>query len=84
MIIDGVKKNPGPNTLTNWFKIEKLGKLDYKFSYYPLVCQLCTTLCSDIGSYEDDGQVRLALGSDQGWPFIFMKAARGIKQVVQT
>ena len=84
VITDGVKGNPGPNTLTSWFKIEKLGELNYKFSYCPSVCQSCTTLCSDIGRYGDDGQVRLALSSDQGWPFIFIKAARGIKQVVQT
>ncbi|XWS50807.1 hypothetical protein CRYUN_Cryun12cG0120500 [Craigia yunnanensis] len=81
---DGVKGNPGPNTLTSWFKIEKSGGLGYKFSYCPSVCQSCTTLCSDIGRYGDDGQVRLALSNDQGWPFIFKKAARGIQQVVQT
>ncbi|XVE58837.1 hypothetical protein DITRI_Ditri04bG0201100 [Diplodiscus trichospermus] len=79
---DGVKGNPGPNTLKNWFKIEKAGVLVYKFTYCPSVCESCTTLCSDIGRYGDDGQIRLAL-SDRGWPFVFVKKTRPtIKQVV--
>ncbi|XVF20690.1 hypothetical protein REPUB_Repub12eG0023800 [Reevesia pubescens] len=82
---DGVIGNPGPNTLTSWFKIEKSGGIGYKFTFCPSVCQSCTTLCSDIGKDGDiDGQVRLALTSDQGWPFIFKKAASGIQQVIDT
>ncbi|XP_022738218.1 21 kDa seed protein-like [Durio zibethinus] len=76
---DGVKGKPGPNTLTSWFKIEKAGVIGYRFKYCPSVCESCTTLCSDIGRYGDDGQIRLALG-DNGWPFVFIKAS-GIKQV---
>ena len=77
---DGVKGNPGPNTLTSWFKIEKSGGIGYKFTFCPSVCESCTTLCSDIGRYGDDGQIRLAL-ADSGWPFLFKKASSTIKQV---
>ncbi|XWS60890.1 hypothetical protein CRYUN_Cryun07bG0076800 [Craigia yunnanensis] len=80
---DGVKGNPGPNTLTSWFKIEKAGEIGYKFTFCPSVCESCTTLCSDIGRYGDDGQIRLAL-ADSGWPFLFKKASSTIKQVVNT
>ena len=78
---DGVKGNPGPNTLTSWFKIEKNGEIGYKFTFCPSVCESCTTLCSDIGRYGDDGQIRLAL-ADSGWRFLFKKASSTIKQVV--
>ncbi|XVE58839.1 hypothetical protein DITRI_Ditri04bG0201300 [Diplodiscus trichospermus] len=78
---DGVKGNPGPNTLMSWFKIEKVGEFWYKFKFCPSVCKLCITLCSDIGRYGDDGQIRLAL-SHHGWPFWFKKARSTIKQVV--
>ncbi|TYH52954.1 hypothetical protein E1A91_D09G063500v1 [Gossypium mustelinum] len=86
---DGVRGNPGPNTLTSWFKIENVGILGYKFKYCPSVCESCTTLCSEIErDVDSDGQIRLALSDGSGWPFIFMKVnsarARGIQQVVNT
>nr|AAV41233.1 putative 21 kDa trypsin inhibitor [Theobroma bicolor] len=79
---DGVRGQPGPNTLTSWFKIERAGVLGYKFRFCPSVCDSCKTLCSDIGRHsDDDGQIRLAL-SDNGWPWMFKKASKTIKQVV--
>ncbi|XVE80963.1 hypothetical protein DITRI_Ditri15bG0023900 [Diplodiscus trichospermus] len=80
---DGVIGNPGPNTLTSWFKIEKAGVMSYKFTYCPSVCASCTTLCGDIERYGDNEQIRLALG-DNGWPFVFIKktSTSTIKQVV--
>ncbi|KAK6261432.1 hypothetical protein QUC31_007248 [Theobroma cacao] len=81
VIAGRVAGDAGPHTFPNWFKIEKNGVFGYKFTYCPSVCDSCTTLCSDIGRYEDNGQIRLGLG-DQGWPFVFTKATRAIKQVV--
>ncbi|XVF09497.1 hypothetical protein REPUB_Repub07fG0098300 [Reevesia pubescens] len=75
----GVKGNSGPNTMKSRFKIEAAGPLGYKFKFCPK--SSANTLCSDIGRYVDDGQMRLALG-DFGWPFVFMKASTTIKQVV--
>uniref|UniRef100_UPI0035F21CDE 21 kDa seed protein-like n=1 Tax=Durio zibethinus TaxID=66656 RepID=UPI0035F21CDE len=77
---DGVIGNPGPHTLQSWFKIES-GNLGYKFNFCPSVCESCITLCSDIGRYGNDGQMRLAL-AESGWPFVFKKASSNIKQVV--
>ncbi|XP_017985239.1 PREDICTED: 21 kDa seed protein-like [Theobroma cacao] len=78
---DGVKGDPGHNTLTSWFKIEDAGALGYKFRFCPSVCDSCIHLCNDFGRHGHDGQVRLAL-SENGWPWIFKKARNSIKQVV--
>ncbi|XP_021292138.1 21 kDa seed protein-like [Herrania umbratica] len=78
---DGVKGDPGASTLTSWFKIEKAGVLGYKFRFCPSVCDSCITLCNDLGRALDGGQMRLAL-SENGWPWIFKKASKTIKQVV--
>ncbi|KAI7725913.1 hypothetical protein M8C21_032425, partial [Ambrosia artemisiifolia] len=57
----GVEGNPGPETLENWFKIEKTNE-GYKFVYCPSVCSYCNVTCSDVGIVEDkDGWKRLAL-----------------------
>ncbi|XVE58838.1 hypothetical protein DITRI_Ditri04bG0201200 [Diplodiscus trichospermus] len=86
VITDGVKGNPGANTLTSWFKIEKFEKLGYSgyiFSFCPSVCESCITLCSNIGRAGDNGLIRLALDRDDlAWPFVFKKATPTIKQVV--
>ncbi|MBA0576401.1 hypothetical protein Golob_024054 [Gossypium lobatum] len=64
---DGVRGNPGPNTLTSWFKIENVGILGYKFKYCPSVCESCTTLCSEIErDVDSDGQIRLAISDGSG------------------
>ncbi|OVA10733.1 Proteinase inhibitor I3 [Macleaya cordata] len=66
--IGGLKGNPGPETLRNWFKIEKIvgdGDGVYKLVYCPSVCDFCKPICKDIGIYVDaDGWRRLALLSD--------------------
>ncbi|KAI5591139.1 hypothetical protein BDE02_04G058400 [Populus trichocarpa] len=58
----GVEGNPGPETVDNWFKIEKYGN-DYKLVFCPTVCNdHCKVLCKDIGIYVDkEGFKRLAL-----------------------
>nr|KJB73820.1 hypothetical protein B456_011G254900 [Gossypium raimondii] len=87
VITDGVKGNPGANTLTSWFRIEKGGVLGYKFKYCPAVCGTCPALCNEIGRDSDGDMVRLALSTDNGWPFIFKKkesSLRGIQQVIRT
>ncbi|XVF50507.1 hypothetical protein PTKIN_Ptkin04bG0106700 [Pterospermum kingtungense] len=81
---DGVIGNPGPNTVTSWFKIEKSGGVGYKFSFCPSVCESCVTLCSDVGRDSDiDGVVRLALTKEQGWPFVFKKLATRAREIEQ-
>ncbi|KAJ6829933.1 putative alpha-amylase/subtilisin inhibitor [Iris pallida] len=52
----GVKGNPGPDTVSNWFKIERYdsdsdsgnGKY-YKLVFCPGVCSICRVLCGDVG-----------------------------------
>ncbi|KAF5800676.1 putative proteinase inhibitor I3, Kunitz legume, kunitz inhibitor STI-like superfamily [Helianthus annuus] len=68
----GVEGNPGPETLDNWFKIEKTND-GYKFVYCPSVCSYCNVTCSDVGIVEDkDGWRRLAL-SNKPLSFGFFK-----------
>ncbi|CAJ1952329.1 unnamed protein product [Sphenostylis stenocarpa] len=54
--------NPGPDTIRNWFKIEKYEDA-YKLVYCPSVCNDCSYPCSDIGIYQDQYGKRLALSS---------------------
>ncbi|KAJ7970150.1 Kunitz type trypsin inhibitor / miraculin [Quillaja saponaria] len=68
----GVEGNPGPETIRNWFKIEKYGSA-YKFVYCPTVCKFCRVSCKDIGIYVEDGKKRLAL-SDVPLNIRFTKA----------
>ncbi|KAJ7970145.1 Kunitz type trypsin inhibitor / miraculin [Quillaja saponaria] len=66
----GVEGNPGFDTVTNWFKIEKAGK-DYNLVFCPKVCR-CQTLCRELGIYIDEsGKRHLAL-SDKIPPFSVM------------
>ncbi|XP_012457881.2 21 kDa seed protein [Gossypium raimondii] len=85
VITDGVKGNPGANTLTSWFRIEKASHLDYTFKYCPAVCGTCPALCNKIARDLDGEMMRLALSTDHGWPFFFKKlqtSAMEIEQVV--
>ncbi|PWA88373.1 kunitz family trypsin and protease inhibitor protein [Artemisia annua] len=45
---NGKSGNPGPQTISNWFKIEKFDK-DYKLVFCPTVCNFCKVVCGDIG-----------------------------------
>jgi len=70
----GVEGNPGRETTSNWFKIEKFDD-DYKLVFCPSVCDNCKVLCRDIGIYIDQatGIRRLAL-SDIPFKVMFKKA----------
>lgn len=59
----GVLGNPGWQTISNWFKIEKYEDA-YKLVYCPSVCNDCGYQCSDIGIYQDQYGKRLALSSE--------------------
>ncbi|GJU58808.1 zinc finger, CCHC-type containing protein [Tanacetum coccineum] len=68
---NGKSGNPGPQTISNWFKIEKFDK-DYKLVFCPTVCNFCKVVCGDIGvKIAENGKRRLAI-SDV--PFKVMSA----------
>ncbi|CAK9174301.1 unnamed protein product [Ilex paraguariensis] len=48
--VGGVEGNPDCETITNWFKIEKLGDY-YKLVFCPSVCNnhYCNAICKDVG-----------------------------------
>ncbi|KAI3705220.1 hypothetical protein L1987_75454 [Smallanthus sonchifolius] len=69
----GVSGNPGVDTLSNWFKIEKYED-DYKLVFCPTVCDFCKPVCGDIGvTITENGRRRLAL-SDVPFKVMFKKA----------
>nr|P13087.3 RecName: Full=Miraculin; Short=MIR; Flags: Precursor [Synsepalum dulcificum]BAA07603.1 miraculin precursor [Synsepalum dulcificum]BAH84844.1 miraculin [Synsepalum dulcificum] len=72
--IGGVKGNPGPETISSWFKIEEFcGSGFYKLVFCPTVCGSCKVKCGDVGIYIDQkGRRRLAL-SDKPFAFEFNK-----------
>ncbi|KAI3705219.1 hypothetical protein L1987_75453 [Smallanthus sonchifolius] len=45
----GVVGNPGGETISNWFKIEKYEN-DYKIVFCPGVCNSCRPACGDVGT----------------------------------
>ncbi|GMI65903.1 ARABIDOPSIS THALIANA KUNITZ TRYPSIN INHIBITOR 5 [Hibiscus trionum] len=59
----GVEGNPGPETLNNWFKIEKFDD-DYKLVFCPTVCDFCRPVCGELGVIIVNGIRRLALTDD--------------------
>ncbi|KAA8522731.1 hypothetical protein F0562_009107 [Nyssa sinensis] len=59
----GVEGNPGQETLSNWFRIEKDDN-DYKIVFCPSVCDICRPLCGDIGIFIENGIRRLALSDE--------------------
>ncbi|KAF5793892.1 putative proteinase inhibitor I3, Kunitz legume, kunitz inhibitor STI-like superfamily [Helianthus annuus] len=64
VMVGGVEGNPGPETLDNWFKIEKTND-GYKFVFCPSVCSYCKVMCKDVGTVIDkDGWRRLVLSGD--------------------
>ncbi|KAK2632131.1 hypothetical protein EUGRSUZ_L01961 [Eucalyptus grandis] len=68
----GVLGNPGRETVSNWFKIEKMDE-DYNFRFCPTVCDTCKVICRDVGIYVDGATRRLAL-SDEPFRVKFKKA----------
>ncbi|KAK6148558.1 hypothetical protein DH2020_019470 [Rehmannia glutinosa] len=71
----GVEGNPGRETISNWFKIEKHEGGDYKLVFCPTVCNYCKVICKDVGILvQDDGKRRLSLTDDAPFIVMFKKA----------
>ncbi|XP_021746641.1 kunitz trypsin inhibitor 2-like [Chenopodium quinoa] len=68
--------NPGVETVSNWFKIEKAGSgtYDYKIVFCPSVCNFCKVMCGDIGVFVDNDGRRLLDLNDQPLLVNFKKA----------
>ncbi|KAL1356287.1 hypothetical protein HN51_008295 [Arachis hypogaea] len=70
----GVIGNPGKDTISNWFKIEKYDD-DYKLVFCPTVCDFCKPLCKNVGVFVDsNGNRRVAL-TDQPYKIRFQPSA---------
>lgn len=54
----GVEGNPGPETIGNWFKIEKHGP-GYKFVFCPSVTGSRQVVCQDVGVFSGAGGARI-------------------------
>ncbi|VFQ77992.1 unnamed protein product [Cuscuta campestris] len=62
VVTGGAEGNPGPETIGNWFKIEKHGP-GYKFVFCPTVAGTLQVVCQDVGVFPGAGGARiLALG----------------------
>ncbi|MBA0571670.1 hypothetical protein Golob_002049 [Gossypium lobatum] len=68
----GVEGNPGRETLSNWFKIQKFED-DYKLVYCPTVCNFCRPVCGELGIFIDGVTRRLAI-SDEPLKVMFKRA----------
>nr|XP_027121692.1 kunitz trypsin inhibitor 2-like [Coffea arabica] len=72
--IGGVVGNPGSETLSSWFKIQKFGYRDYKLVFCPTVCSYCDVICKDVGITYQDGKRRLSLTTDYPHRVVFQQA----------
>ncbi|KAJ4759603.1 Kunitz-type trypsin inhibitor [Rhynchospora pubera] len=72
VITGGFIGNPGQETVSNWFKIEKLGNKEYKLVFCPSVCKTCKVLCGDVEVLNEGGKRLLGLG-DESFPVMFKK-----------
>ncbi|CAN6463355.1 unnamed protein product [Victoria cruziana] len=70
--LGGAAGNPGPATVSNWFKIEKEGD-HYALVFCPTVCEFCKVVCANVGVYGENGRQFLAL-SDPAFPVEFRRA----------
>ncbi|RAL41728.1 hypothetical protein DM860_008910 [Cuscuta australis] len=68
----GAEGNPGPQTLSSWFKIEKAGS-DYKFVFCPTVCNVCKVVCKDVGIYVQKNGARFLVLSEIPFKVMFEK-----------
>ncbi|CAH9052914.1 unnamed protein product [Cuscuta europaea] len=68
----GAIGNPGINTLSSWFKIEKSDN-DYKFVFCPSVCSTCKVICRDVGVFVNKSGVRFLVLSDVPFKVQFEK-----------
>ncbi|OIT04727.1 PREDICTED: kunitz trypsin inhibitor 2-like [Nicotiana attenuata] len=62
--VGGVEGNPGRETLSNWFRIDKYEDA-YKLVYCPGVCETCRPFCGDIGILVEGSKRVLFVGSNQ-------------------
>ncbi|XP_047319380.1 kunitz trypsin inhibitor 5-like [Impatiens glandulifera] len=72
----GVEGNPGRLTVSNWFKIEKIGVdvISYKLVLCPMVCNFCKVICKDVGSYHDGkGYLRRLVLTDDAPLYVMFK-----------
>ncbi|KMT07071.1 hypothetical protein BVRB_6g153980 [Beta vulgaris subsp. vulgaris] len=74
--IGGTIGNPGVDTLSNWFAIEKAGSglYDYKIRFCPAVCIFCTVMCGDVGVFIGEGGTRFLALTDRPLLVRFKKA----------
>lgn len=71
---NGAIGHPGADTLSSWFKIEKVGSGNgYKIVYCPSVCSSCKVVCGDIGVFNENGKRWLGM-SDEPFVLVFKKA----------
>ncbi|KAK1404206.1 Kunitz trypsin inhibitor 2 [Heracleum sosnowskyi] len=74
----GVLGNPGPDTISNWFRIEKVqGRNNsHKLVYCPSVCNAsCRPVCGDLGVVQlKTGTIHLALNTGSPLQVFFQKA----------
>ncbi|VFQ62101.1 unnamed protein product [Cuscuta campestris] len=68
----GAEGNPGPQTLSSWFKIEKAGS-DFKFVFCPTVCSVCKVVCKDVGIYVQKNGARFLVLSEVPFKVMFEK-----------
>ncbi|XP_019200089.1 PREDICTED: miraculin-like [Ipomoea nil] len=73
IVTGGVEGNPGPETIANWFKIEKL-ESDYKIVFCPSVCSICQVVCDDVGIYVGTGGTKFLALSDSPLVVKFKRA----------
>ncbi|XP_042037967.1 kunitz trypsin inhibitor 5-like [Salvia splendens] len=69
----GAEGNPGRETISNWFKIEKFDE-DYMLVFCPTVCNYCKVICKQAGIVVQHGLRRLALTDSAPFKFMFKKA----------
>nr|DAD28016.1 TPA_asm: hypothetical protein HUJ06_029484 [Nelumbo nucifera] len=74
--LKGQPGNPGPSTVRNWFKIERISrsKPEYRIAYCPSVCNLCHVECGTVGITKESGNKWLSVSQHRVFPFVFVKA----------
>nr|XP_016515173.1 PREDICTED: miraculin-like [Nicotiana tabacum] len=65
--VGGVEGNPGRETLSNWFRIDKYEDA-YKLVYCPGVCETCRPFCGEIGILVEGSKRVLFIGSRSDQP----------------
>ncbi|XP_042501067.1 miraculin-like [Macadamia integrifolia] len=78
VILEGQPGHPGPSTVRNWFRIERMSKSspEYRVAYCPSVCDSCQVECGNIGVTMESGNRWLSVSQHREFPFVFVKANR--------